>query len=79
MQMGRIGKELGVDFVISTGDNFYEDGLTGINDPAFEESFSQIYTAEALQTPWYSGKSFLLPAILLSASSFEPSRLPSSC
>ncbi|KAF3792416.1 Purple acid phosphatase 3 [Nymphaea thermarum] len=54
VQMGRIGKELGVDFVISTGDNFYEDGLTGINDPAFEESFSQIYTAEALQTPWYS-------------------------
>ncbi|CAN6465725.1 unnamed protein product [Victoria cruziana] len=52
--MGRIGKELGIDFVISTGDNFYEYGLTGINDMAFEESFSHVYTAEALQTPWYS-------------------------
>uniref|UniRef100_A0A0D6QTH8 Purple acid phosphatase n=1 Tax=Araucaria cunninghamii TaxID=56994 RepID=A0A0D6QTH8_ARACU len=53
-QMGRIGEELGVEFVISTGDNFYEDGLTGANDPSFEESFSDIYTAKSLQKPWYA-------------------------
>lgn len=53
-QMGRIGEELGIDFVISTGDNFYDNGLTGIGDPSFEESFSGIYTAKSLQTPWYS-------------------------
>jgi len=53
-QMGRIGEELGIDFVISTGDNFYENGLTGIDDPSFGESFSEIYTAKSLQTPWYS-------------------------
>jgi tartrate-resistant acid phosphatase type 5 len=53
--MGRIGEELDIDFVISTGDNFYENGLTGIDDPSFEESFSGIYTAKSLQTPWYSG------------------------
>lgn len=53
-QMGRIGEELGIDFVISTGDNFYENGLTGTDDPSFEESFSGIYTAKSLQTPWYS-------------------------
>jgi len=53
-QMGRIGEELDIDFVISTGDNFYEQGLTGTDDPSFEESFSGIYTAKSLQTPWYS-------------------------
>lgn len=53
-QMGRIGEDLDVKFIISTGDNFYEDGLTGVEDPAFSESFSQIYTAKSLQKPWYA-------------------------
>ncbi|KAL9233259.1 hypothetical protein vseg_008280 [Gypsophila vaccaria] len=53
-QMGKVGQELDVDFIISTGDNFYDDGLTGINDPAFEESFSNIYTSPSLQKKWYN-------------------------
>ncbi|CAL9131461.1 unnamed protein product [Musa textilis] len=53
-QMGRIGEELDIDFVVSTGDNFYEDGLTGVDDKAFEESFTNIYTSKSLQTQWYS-------------------------
>ena len=53
-QMGRIGDELDIDFVVSTGDNFYDDGLTGTDDKAFEESFSNIYTASSLQKQWYS-------------------------
>ncbi|XP_073109952.1 purple acid phosphatase 17-like isoform X1 [Elaeis guineensis] len=53
-QMGRIGEELDIDFVISVGDNFYESGLTGVNDTAFIESFSNIYTAKSLQKQWYS-------------------------
>ncbi|KAK6153889.1 hypothetical protein DH2020_013528 [Rehmannia glutinosa] len=53
--MGEVGAKQGIDFVVSTGDNFYEDGLTGINDPAFAQSFSRIYTAKSLQKPWYSG------------------------
>ncbi|KAJ3674113.1 hypothetical protein LUZ60_006105 [Juncus effusus] len=52
-QMGVIGKELDIDYVISTGDNFYENGLTGVKDSQFEESFSDIYTAQSLKTPWY--------------------------
>ncbi|OIW20766.1 hypothetical protein TanjilG_21988 [Lupinus angustifolius] len=52
-QMGRVGEKINIDFVISTGDNFYEDGLTGIDDPAFESSFSEIYTAKSLQKQWY--------------------------
>ncbi|ERN11017.1 purple acid phosphatase 4 [Amborella trichopoda] len=53
-QMGRIGNEMGIDFVISTGDNFYDNGLTGVDDPAFEQSFTSIYTAQSLQKPWYT-------------------------
>lgn len=54
--MGRIGERLGIDFVVSTGDNFYEDGLTSINDPVFEKSFTKIYSSKSLQKQWYSGK-----------------------
>ncbi|KAL5721813.1 acid phosphatase [Ranunculus cassubicifolius] len=53
-QMGRVAKKLDIDFVISTGDNFYDNGLTNVNDLAFEESFTNIYTAKSLQKQWYS-------------------------
>ncbi|XVF02986.1 hypothetical protein REPUB_Repub04eG0221600 [Reevesia pubescens] len=53
-QMGRIGEKLDIDFVISAGDNFYDNGLTGLYDPAFRESFTKIYTAKSLQKQWYS-------------------------
>ncbi|KAK9278580.1 hypothetical protein L1049_028152 [Liquidambar formosana] len=53
-QMGRIGESLDIDFVVSTGDNFYDDGLIGEHDTAFEESFTKIYTAKSLQKQWYS-------------------------
>ncbi|KAH7845025.1 hypothetical protein Vadar_034301 [Vaccinium darrowii] len=53
-QMGRIAQKLDIDFVVSTGDNFYDDGLKAVNDPAFRESFSEIYTHKSLQKPWYS-------------------------
>lgn len=54
--MGRIGEKLDIDFVISTGDNFYGDGLNGVNDLAFLDSFKNIYTAKSLQKQWYSGE-----------------------
>ncbi|KAJ7970238.1 Purple acid phosphatase [Quillaja saponaria] len=54
LQMGRVSERLNIDFVICTGDNFYDDGLTSVNDPAFEKSFSKIYTAKSLQKQWYN-------------------------
>lgn len=54
IQMGKIGQELGIEFVISAGDNFYDEGLTGEDDPAFTNSFTNVYTAPSLQTTWYS-------------------------
>jgi tartrate-resistant acid phosphatase type 5 len=53
-QMGIIGEKLEIDFVISTGDNFYDDGLTGVDDPAYRYSFTDIYTADSLQKTWYT-------------------------
>lgn len=53
--MGMVGDKLDIDFIVSTGDNFYEYGLTGVDDPAFEESFTNIYTASSLQKQWYHG------------------------
>ncbi|RZR89596.1 hypothetical protein BHM03_00017349 [Ensete ventricosum] len=64
--MGKIGKELNIDFVVSTGDNFYDNGLTGITDGAFEDSFTSIYTAESLQKRWYSGTGFCFLSLSLS-------------
>lgn len=52
--MGRIGEKLEIDFVVSTEDNFYENGLNVVGDPAFEESFAKINTAKSLQKQWYS-------------------------
>ncbi|KAJ9162590.1 hypothetical protein P3X46_022351 [Hevea brasiliensis] len=54
LQMGRIGEKLDIDFVVSTGDNFYENGLKSEQDHAFQESFTKIYTAKSLQKQWYS-------------------------
>ncbi|KAK4371244.1 hypothetical protein RND71_010719 [Anisodus tanguticus] len=53
-QMGIIGERLNIDFVVSTGDNFYDNGLAGVDDPAFEESFTNVYSAPSLQKMWYN-------------------------
>lgn len=53
LQMGRIGEKLDIDFVVSTGDNFYDNGLKGSDDPTFHDSFSRVYTADSLQKQWY--------------------------
>ncbi|GFQ03506.1 purple acid phosphatase 3 [Phtheirospermum japonicum] len=52
--MGHVGKKLDIDFVISSGDNFYDNGLKGADDPFFRTSFTNIYTAKSLQKPWYT-------------------------
>lgn len=54
--MGKVGEKLGIDFVVSTGDNFYEKGLDTPYDPHFIQSFTNIYTANSLQKQWYGGK-----------------------
>ncbi|EEC66482.1 hypothetical protein OsI_32568 [Oryza sativa Indica Group] len=52
-QMGKVAEETEIDFVVSTGDNFLENGLAGVDDMAFHDSFMDVYTAKSLHKPWY--------------------------
>ncbi|CAG9467400.1 unnamed protein product [Pedinophyceae sp. YPF-701] len=43
------------EFVLGTGDNFYEAGLTATEDPAFVESFVNVYSGPHIkQLPWHN-------------------------
>jgi acid phosphatase len=52
-RMGETASAIGSRFVISVGDNFYEDGVQSLEDAHWRQSFEEIYTAPALQTPWH--------------------------
>jgi acid phosphatase len=52
-QMGHAADSLGSRFVISVGDNFYEDGVQSTADAQWHSSFEDIYSAHSLQVPWY--------------------------
>ena len=52
-QMGKTAHDIGARFIISVGDNFYEDGVASVDDVQWHESFEDVYTAPSLQVPWY--------------------------
>ena len=52
-RMGETAAAIGARFVISAGDNFYEDGVSGVDDPKWKTSFEDIYSAPSLQVPWH--------------------------
>jgi tartrate-resistant acid phosphatase type 5 len=52
--MGRAAEESASRFVISAGDNFYPAGVRSVTDGHWQRSFEGVYTAAALQTPWYA-------------------------
>jgi acid phosphatase len=52
-QMGLACAQAKASFVISVGDNFYDDGVYGTNDPHWNQSFEHVYAAKSLQVPWY--------------------------
>ncbi|MBK6265439.1 metallophosphoesterase [Marivirga sp. S37H4] len=51
--MGRMTKLIEPEFFISTGDNFYPNGVASVDDPYFISSFENIYKAAGLFEPWY--------------------------
>jgi acid phosphatase len=51
-RMGESAAAVHARFVISVGDNFYEDGVTGVDDPKWRSSFEAVYAAPSLQVPW---------------------------
>lgn len=52
-QMGITANTLQPQFIISVGDNFYEDGVASTSDPQWQTSFEDVYHAPALQVPWH--------------------------
>jgi len=49
VRMGESAKEIGTRFVISVGDNFYEDGVTGLDDPAWQQPDALLAAENMLQ------------------------------
>lgn len=52
--MSAAAADVGSRFVLSVGDNFYPAGVQSVTDPAWKESFEDVYTQASLQTPWYA-------------------------
>jgi tartrate-resistant acid phosphatase type 5 len=52
-QMGIAANAIKPHFIISVGDNFYENGVASTDDPQWETSFEDVYLAHSLQVPWY--------------------------
>lgn len=40
-------------FIISTGDNFYEEGVKNTNDSHFRKSYEDVYRTDPLNVRWY--------------------------
>ncbi len=51
-QMAVAAQKLNTKFIISVGDNFYEDGVKSVDDPQWQSSFEKVYAAPSLQVPW---------------------------
>ena len=45
--------EVHPSFFVMLGDNFYESGVTSINDPLWQAYYENIYSAASTQVPWY--------------------------
>ena len=52
--MARVAAELPCSAVVTTGDNFYEDGVWSVRDRHWVESFNDVYKARSLQVPWFA-------------------------
>jgi len=52
-QMAKAAAAYGAKFVITTGDNFYQSGVSSVDAPAWRKSFEDVYVQPELQVPWY--------------------------
>lgn len=51
--MGDAAKVIEPEFIISTGDNFYPNGVASVQDPQWMASFENIYSDFSLNCDWY--------------------------
>ena len=53
VQMDSTARARGVRFVISTGDNFYDNGVPSVDSDRWRKSLEDVYTGSGLAVPWY--------------------------
>jgi len=53
LEMGKVAKKFKPEFIVSTGDNFYPNGVQSTRDHNWLASYEDIYTAHSLQSDWY--------------------------
>ncbi|UXX77935.1 metallophosphoesterase [Reichenbachiella carrageenanivorans] len=53
-QMQVMTKVIEPEFIITTGDNFYPDGVASTQDPYWISSFENVYSGFGLFVPWYA-------------------------
>mmetsp|Transcript_13939 Transcript_13939/g.40840 ORF Transcript_13939/g.40840 Transcript_13939/m.40840 type:complete len:351 (-) Transcript_13939:233-1285(-) len=52
----RVAKAMGdysPEFILALGDNFYNSGVSSVDDRQFKTTFENQFSAESLQVPWY--------------------------
>lgn len=47
-QMGKTAEQVGSQFTLALGDNFYSFGVKNVDDPRFEETFEVSYTTNIM-------------------------------
>jgi len=52
-EMSRISKMVGLNFILTCGDNFQIAGVDSMNDPLWFENYENVYNDSALQVPWH--------------------------
>lgn len=52
IQMDSVAQYLSPRFIVTTGDNFYEDGVDSVTDPLWSV-YTDNFTAPSLDIPWY--------------------------
>lgn len=52
--MNELACRISLDAVLTTGDNFYDDGVSGADDPLWNRAFEEVFTGTCLlPVPWY--------------------------
>ncbi|MEQ8473020.1 MAG: metallophosphoesterase [Marinoscillum sp.] len=51
--MGKAAEVIEPEFIISTGDNFYPNGVASTQDPQWQTSFEEVYSNHSLNCDWY--------------------------
>jgi len=52
-EMAKAAEAVGAKFILSTGDNFYPNGVASVEDPQWQTSFEQVYTDFVLHNDWF--------------------------